>query len=137
MSAEASGSEASGNSLASTEASNAAPDVKDILVGSPEGDAILAGAERDGFNGDAAIADGAADTPQQQTEALGLQDVLPGVDVSDSSLGAYLKIETVDGNTVISVEADGSETVTVPVMTLQDITGVTLQDLLNSSQIIT
>ena len=51
-------------------------------------------------------------------------------------LGAYLKIETVGGNTVISVEAGAPAAIAFPIVTLEGVTGVTLQDLLNN-QIVT
>lgn len=137
MSTESTGSEGSGIAQGSTgEAPNAGPDVNDILVDSVGGAALPAGGESGVPGGGEVTTDAAADAPQQQAEALGLQDVLPGVDVSDPNLGAYLTFETSGGDTVISVDADGGGAgAAVPVVTLQNVTNVTLADLLNNNNI--
>lgn len=108
----------------------------DILVEQSSSDEVLALA--------GAIPEGMASLPETATisveggDKLVLSDVLPGVDVTDPNLGAYLKIETLGGNTVISIDADGAGPgAAVPVVTLHGVTDVTLQDLLNTNPIIT
>ena len=106
----------------------------DILVDSTSGEA--AGAA----TGESASTAAAAETPpaDAQDATLNLADVFPGADLTDPNLGAYLKVETVDGNTVVSLDADGAgEAAPVTVVTLEGITGVTLQQLLNNGQDIT
>ena len=68
-------------------------------------------------------------------DALNLSDVLPS---TDPNLGAYFKVETVDGNTVISVDPDGvGSTPAMTVVTLEGVTGLTLQQLLQNDPGIT
>ena len=69
-------------------------------------------------------------------DKLDLADVLPG-HASDPNLGAFLTVETVGGDTVISIDADDAGSAApVQVVTLEGITGVTLQELLINSQMI-
>ena len=72
-------------------------------------------------------------------DVLDLHDVLPGAaqgQTTAGALGAYINVQTVSGNTVVSVDSDGAGGgAPVAVVTLQGITGVTLQDLLNNGQI--
>ncbi|OGA44700.1 MAG: hypothetical protein A3G24_13485 [Betaproteobacteria bacterium RIFCSPLOWO2_12_FULL_62_13] len=78
-------------------------------------------------------------TSSSHADALNIQDVLSGIvpeGAEAGMLGAYLKIETVGGNTVISVEAGAPAAIAFPIVTLEGVTGVTLQDLLNN-QIVT
>ena len=107
----------------------------DILVDSTSSEA--AGAA----TGESASTAAAADTQPadaQEGATLNLADVFPGADLTDPNLGTYLKVETVDGNTVVSLDADGAgEAAPVTVVTLEGITGVTLQQLLNNGQDIT
>ena len=74
-------------------------------------------------------------------DALNLHDVLPAAaqgQTTDGGLMAYLQVATVGASTVISVDADGGGGgAAVQVVTLEGVTGVTLQQLLNDSQIIT
>lgn len=66
-------------------------------------------------------------------DTLNLSDVLSGADAPDPNLGAYLKFETVNGNTVVSVDADGmGGAPAVAVVTLEGVTGLTLQQLLQN-----
>lgn len=59
-------------------------------------------------------------------------DTLPGTDPTDPNLGVWLTVETSGGNTVISIDAGrAGQAATVPVVTLEGVTGVTLQQLLN------
>lgn len=74
-------------------------------------------------------------TSSSHADALKIQDVLSGMlpeGAEAGMLGAYLKIETVGGNTVISVDTGAAPGIAVPIVTLEGITGVTLQDLLNN-----
>lgn len=75
---------------------------------------------------DLALADG--------VDGLNINDVLSGLDVTNGNLGAYLTVQTAGGNTVISVDADGlgSAYNPVTVVTVEGVTGLTLQQLLNS-----
>lgn len=104
----------------------------DILVPESLSDALVVGAapaEADPVNV-AAVVDGG--------DKLDLGDVLLGVDVTDPNLGAYLTVETVGSNTVISLDADGAGGgAAVAVVTLEGISGMTLQQLLTNNQIIT
>ncbi|MBI2754434.1 MAG: type I secretion C-terminal target domain-containing protein [Betaproteobacteria bacterium] len=104
----------------------------DILVPESPSGALVAGAELADADPVSIVAnvDGG--------EKLGLGDVLLGVDVTDPNLGAYLKVEPVGSNTVISVDVDGTGLgAAVPIATLEGVAGITLQQLLNSSQVIT
>ena len=76
-------------------------------------------------------------------DVLNVHDVLQGTGVQGNTdattLGAYLKVDTVGSNTVISVDMDGSGTGSAPVAvaTLEGVSGITLQQLLANNQIIT
>ena len=60
------------------------------------------------------------------------------MDAADPNLGAWLTVETSGGNTVISIDAGGAgEAAAVPVVTLEGVTGVTLQQLLNHNPDVT
>lgn len=67
------------------------------------------------------------------SDVLNLNDVLSGVPPEGAdTAGAYIMFETIGGSTVISVDADGAGPAqAVAVMTLANVTGKTLQDLLN------
>jgi hypothetical protein len=68
-----------------------------------------------------------------QGNALKVNDVLSGIplDPSDTA-GAYLTFETIGNSTVISIDADGSgPEAPVAILTLANVAGKTLQDLLN------
>jgi hypothetical protein len=72
-------------------------------------------------------------TVSAQGDVLKVNDVLSGIalDASDTA-GAYLIFETIEDNTVISIDADGlGPDAPVAVVTLANVTGKTLQDLLN------
>lgn len=75
-------------------------------------------------------------TSHAEAEALNIQDVLTGIaqeGAGAGTAGAYLTFETVGNNTVISVDPDGAGPgAPIQVVTLTNITGVTLQDLLNN-----
>lgn len=68
-------------------------------------------------------------------EALDIRDVLSGIplDSADAGvLGAYISFQTVGNNTVIVVDTDGpGPAAPIPIATLANVTGVTLQQLLN------
>lgn len=68
-------------------------------------------------------------------EALDVRDVLSGIplDTADAAvLGAYITFETVGNNTVVSVDTDGpGPSAPIQIVTLTNVTGMTLQQLLN------
>ena len=68
-------------------------------------------------------------------EVLKLDDVLSGIPLdSADTAGAYIIFQTIGGSTVISVDAGGpGPAQPVAVITLANVTGMTLQDLLNDS----
>jgi hypothetical protein len=75
-------------------------------------------------------------------DVLNVHDVLAGTGVQGSTdagaLGVFLKVETVGSNTVISVDADGGGGgAALQVVTLEGVSGMTLQQLLNNNQIVT
>ena len=60
------------------------------------------------------------------------------MDATDPNLGAWLTVETSGGNTVISIDSDGvGGAPAVPVVTLEGVTGLTLQQLLNHNPDVT
>lgn len=70
-------------------------------------------------------------------EVLNIQDVLSGIapDAADATtLVACILFETVGNDTVVSVDIDGAgPAAPVPIMTLANVTGLTLQALLNDT----
>ncbi len=74
----------------------------------------------------------------ERGDTLNLQDVLSGIPLEGAAaanLGIYLVFETVGNNTVISVDPDGpGHPAPVPILTLANVTGKTLQDVLNEIQ---
>ncbi len=74
--------------------------------------------------------------PRSEGDALKLQDVLQGIvpeGADAGALGAYLTFETVGNSTVVIVDFDGpGPSAPVQLVALPNITGVTLQDLLNN-----
>ncbi|MGH7893676.1 MAG: type I secretion C-terminal target domain-containing protein [Candidatus Binatia bacterium] len=81
---------------------------------------------------------GAADQGEAGTqgEALKVQEVLSGVQSEGAGadvLLAHLSFDTVGGDTVVRVDLDGvGPSAPVAIATLEGITGVTLQQLLNN-----
>ena len=77
-------------------------------------------------------------TDNENMDTLNIQDVLQGITpegADPGALGAYLIFETVGNSTVVSVDFDGpGPGALVQLVTLSNITGVTLQDLLNNVQ---
>jgi hypothetical protein len=71
-------------------------------------------------------------TASDQGNALKVNDVLSGIplDPSDTT-GAYLTFQTIGDTTVISIGAGLGPEAPVAVVTLANVTGKTLQDLLN------
>ena len=80
-------------------------------------------------------------TPRAQGDALKVQDVLSGIvpEGADAGmLGAYLTFETVGNSTVVRVDTGGAGAeVPLQIVTLEGVTGVTLQQLLNNDHILT
>ena len=79
----------------------------------------------------AKASESAATSPQGGV--LNVKDVLSGLpsDGGDTA-GAYLTFQTIGGSTVISIDADGpGPAAPVAVLTLANIAGVSLQQLLN------
>lgn len=68
-----------------------------------------------------------------QGDVLNVNDVLSGIPSEGAdTAGAYLTFQTIGGNTVISIDADGAgPAAPVAVLTLANVAGVTLQHLLN------
>ena len=107
----------------------------DILVGDASTGEVPAGAIAEG---DGAAAASAAAADAQESTALNLGDVFSGVDAADPNLGAWLTVETSGGNTVISIDAGGAgEAAAVAVVTLEGVTELTLQQLLNHNPDVT
>ena len=75
--------------------------------------------------------------PTVEGEVLDVRDVLTAVhfDQADAdTLGALLTFRTVGDRTIVSVDADGSgPTAALQIATLEGITGITLQQLLNNN----
>ena len=68
-------------------------------------------------------------------DVLELTDVLSGIPIDGAdTAGAYITFQTIGSSTVISVDADGpGPSHPVAVLTLANVTGKTLQDLLNEA----
>jgi VCBS repeat-containing protein len=122
----------------------------DLLIGGHGNDILTGGSGSDIFKLTGTLTADNADTIKDFSVApvasggdvLNLHDVLPvGVQGSTNAgdLGAYLTVQTIGSNTVISIDADGAGTDSLPValVTLQNVTNVSLQDLLTNNQIIT
>ena len=95
----------------------------------------------DAAAGDTAAQESAAavNAVRQEAETLALRDLLQGAqsEQETDTLGACLSFESVGNSTVISVESDGSgPTGSIPIATIDNVIGVTLQQLLNNEQII-
>jgi predicted lipoprotein len=75
-------------------------------------------------------------TPRSESDALNIQDMLHGIvpeGADAGALGAYLTFETVGNSTIVSVDIDGpGSAAPIQLVTLPNVTGVTLQDLLNN-----
>lgn len=73
--------------------------------------------------------------PSEPGEVLSVQDVLSGVTMEGAeaaTLGASLVFETVGNDTVISVDIDGTgPAAPLPILTLTNVAGKTLQDILS------
>jgi len=76
---------------------------------------------------------GEAGSTPAASEVLNLDDVLSGIPLDGAdTAGAYITFQTIGGSTVISVDADGpGPAQPVAVITLANVAGKTLQDLLN------
>jgi hypothetical protein len=78
-------------------------------------------------------AKGQDSTATTQSDVLNVSDVLSGIPTEGAdTAGAYLTFETIGNSTVISIDADGSgPEAPVAILTLANVAGKTLQDLLN------
>lgn len=80
-------------------------------------------------------------TPGTQGDALNAQDVLSGIapEGADAGmLGAYLTFETVGNSTVVRVETGGAGAeAPLQIVTLEGVTGVTLQQILGNDPVVT
>ena len=78
-------------------------------------------------------------TPRAEGDALNVQDVLSGIvpeGADAGTLGAYLTFETVGNSTVVRVDTGGAGAeAPLQIVTLEGVTGVTLQQLLNNDHI--
>ena len=122
----------------------------DSITGDGGNDILTGGLGSDTFKFTGAVAANNADTVTDFTVApvasggdvLNLHDVLPVAaqgQTTAGALGAYLSVAADGlGNTVVKIDSDGAgANPSVTVVTLQGVTGVTLQDLLNNNQIVT
>lgn len=97
----------------------------------------------DSYGGNAMTSDdGDTDSaPRTQGDALKLQDVLTGIapEGADAGmLGAYLSFETVGNSTVVRVETGGAGAqAPLQIVTLEGVTGVTLQQILGNDPVVT
>ncbi len=119
----------------------------DVLIGGGGHDVLTGGAGSDTFKFTGTLDANSSDTVTDFNVApvfsggdvLDLHDVLPAAaqgQTTEGALGAYISVQTVGSDTVVSVDSDGAGgAVAVQVVTLQGITGVTLADLLSNSQI--
>ena len=71
---------------------------------------------------------------QMDADTLALQDVLQGLQSDAGALGVYLRLESVGSGTIISVDP-GASTASIPIATIDNVIGVTLQQLLNNDLI--
>ena len=76
----------------------------------------------------------AALAAQTATETLAFQDVLQGLHSDAGALGVYLRLDSVGNDTIISVDP-GAFTASIPIATIDNVIGVTLQQLLNNDLI--
>ena len=124
----------------------------DILVGGIGDDILIGGAGNDDLTGGTgndtfvftkeALTDTSADTITTGDfttgDTLDISDVLEGLNVSatEAAVREYLKVETVGGNTTISVDVDGTGagTNTVDIVTLEGVT-IDLDALISGGQI--
>ena len=91
---------------------------------------------------DKANADTVKDSaPRAEGDALNVRDVLSGIapEGADAGmLGACLTFETVGNSTVVRVDTGGAgHEAPVQLVTLEGVSGVTLQQLLNNEHIVT
>jgi hypothetical protein len=103
----------------------------DLLAETSAADHLLADAVMDGL----AALPTTPETPGAvaDMDKLNLSDVLPGPDATDPNLGVYLTVETVNGNTVVSVDCGGLDSApAVAIVTLEGVAGLTLQQLLQN-----
>ena len=79
--------------------------------------------------------------PRAEGDALNVQDVLSGIvpeGADAGTLGACLTFETVGNSTVVRVDIGGTgPEAPLQIVTLEGVTGVTLQQLLNNDPIMT
>ncbi|MBI4204755.1 MAG: type I secretion C-terminal target domain-containing protein [Betaproteobacteria bacterium] len=75
------------------------------------------------------------DSTSQPGDVLNIRDVLSGIapeGADAATLGACIIFETVGNDTVVSVDIDGAgPAAPLPILTLANVTGKTLQDLLS------
>ena len=73
---------------------------------------------------------------QPDAEILVLQDVLQGLhgEANGDALGVYLRLESVGNDTIISVDP-GAYEASIPIATIDNVIGMTLQQLLNNDLI--
>lgn len=83
--------------------------------------------------------DTGSDSLSQAGDILRVQDVLSGIvpeGADAAALGACIVFETVGNDTVVSVDIDGAgPAAPLPIMTLANVAGKTLQDLLSDTPI--
>jgi VCBS repeat-containing protein len=119
----------------------------DILIGGTGMDTLTGGSGSDTYKFVGPLDASNADTvigftvaaPASGGDVLDLHDVLPVAAQGHTDLATlqtYVSVQTVGSNTVVNVDADGAGgNAPVTVVTLQGITGVTLQQLLNNNEV--
>jgi len=121
-------------------------DGNDILIGGGGNDVLTGNAGSDTFKFTGSLSAGNADTITDFAvgaggDKLDLHDVLPLAAQGQTTLSAlqdYIQVASVTGGTAISVDLDGAGGgAAVQVFTLQGVTSLTLQNLLDNHQIIT
>lgn len=98
---------------------------------------ILVEASMETVPGEATAEDAAvAVVAQMNAETLAVQDVLQGLhsEGNADALGVYLRLESVGNDTIISVDP-GAFTASIPIATIDNVIGATLQQLLNNDLI--
>ncbi|QQG36425.1 MAG: cadherin domain-containing protein [Micavibrio aeruginosavorus] len=110
----------------------------DILVGGNGADVLLGGSNADTFRFTATDAvDQIVDYTTAQSDVLDIANILTGFTAGVSDIDDFVQFQTVDGDTVMRVDADGTANGAnfVQVATLLGTTGLTVQTLYDSSLI--
>ncbi|BDB28967.1 VCBS domain-containing protein (plasmid) [Cupriavidus sp. P-10] len=116
----------------------------DLLVGGAGADTLSGGAGADTYRflrADAASVDTITDFDRASAaaggDALDLSDLLSGVSVTTANAAQFVRLSEVDGNTVVSLDRDGSGTGAAfqDIAVLQGVVGLDLNTLLSNGNI--